>query len=58
VTKPPAAVASPAQMMTMMSLQAAYQRGGTEALERQFDQALKMLGPRTTSMSLKELLQG
>jgi hypothetical protein len=43
-------------MMTMMSLQAVYRRGGTEALDRQFDKALEMLGPRTTSMSLKELL--
>jgi len=49
---------SPAKMMTMMSLQAAYRRGGTEALDRQFDKALKMLGPRTTSISLKELLEG
>jgi hypothetical protein len=57
VTRPPAPAASPAQMMTMMSLQAAYQQGGTEALERQFDQALKMLGPRTTSISSKELLE-
>lgn len=49
---------SPDKMMTMMSLQAAYRQGGTEALDRQFDQALRMLGPRTTSMSLKELLEG
>ena len=47
---------SPAQMMTMMSLQAAYRQGGTEGLEQQFDRALKMLGPRT-SMSSKELLE-
>lgn len=54
---PAAPAPSPAQMMTMMSLQAAYQHGGTEALERQFDKALKMLGPRTTSISSKELLE-
>lgn len=54
---PTRAALSPAQMMTMMSLQAAYRQGGTEALERQFDQALKMLGPRTTSISSKELLE-
>jgi hypothetical protein len=54
---PAASVSSPAQMMTMMSLQAAYQQGGTEALERQFDKALKMLGPRTTSMSSQELFE-
>lgn len=49
---------SPAKMMTMMSLQAAYRQGGTEALDRQFDKALEMLGPRTTSISMKELLEG
>jgi len=54
----PVAQASPAKMMSMMSLRMAYQRGGTEALDRQFDKALKMLGPRTTSISLKELLEG
>jgi len=52
----PPVAKSPAEMMTMMSLQVAYRRGGTEALDRQFDKALEMLGPRTTSMSLKELL--
>jgi hypothetical protein len=58
--KPPASpgpmAQSPAELVTVMSLQAAYRQGGTEALDRQFDKALKMLGPRTTSISLKELL--
>jgi len=57
-TGPSSVTGSPAQMMTMMSLQAAYRQGGTEALNRQCDKALKMLGPRTTSLSLKELLEG
>jgi hypothetical protein len=57
-TEPPSVAESPARMMTMMSLQAAYRQGGTEALNRQCDNALKMLGPRTTSISLKELLEG
>ena len=51
------AAQSPAKMMTAISLTMAYRRGGMEAVERQFDKALKMLGPRPASISLQELLE-
>ncbi len=48
---------SPAKMMSMMSLRMAYQRGGFDALDRQFRDTLNVLGPRSSSMSKQELLQ-
>ena len=50
-------VKSPAEMLTAMSLTMVYRRGGIEALERQCEQAIEMLGPRPTSLSLKQLLE-
>jgi hypothetical protein len=47
---------SPVEMMTAMSLERAFQRGGMQAVENQFEQALKLLGPRTASLSSQELL--
>jgi hypothetical protein len=44
-------------MLTAMSLTMVYRRGGIEALERQCEQAIEMLGPRPTSLSLKQLLE-
>ena len=48
---------SPADMMTAMSLTMAYRRGGIEALERQCEQALKMLGSRPISLSLRDIFE-
>ena len=40
---------SPVEMMTAISLERAFRRGGIEAVENQCEQALKLLGTRTTS---------
>ncbi|MFB0554502.1 MAG: hypothetical protein ACETWQ_14450 [Phycisphaerae bacterium] len=47
---------SPVEMMTALSLEHAFRRGGIEAVENQCEQALKLLGPRTVSLSSQELL--
>ena len=43
------ATQSPAEMMTAISLERAFRRGGIEAVENQCEQALKLLGTRTAS---------
>lgn len=50
------ATKSPVEMMTALSLERAFRRGGIKAVENQCEQALKLLGPRTASLSYKELL--
>ncbi|MHC4739176.1 MAG: hypothetical protein ACYS9Y_09770 [Planctomycetota bacterium] len=47
---------SPAKMLTVMSLNNAFRRGGTEAVEEQCNQALEMLGLRPEKISIQELL--
>jgi hypothetical protein len=47
---------SPAEMLTVMSLKMAYRRGGLEEVERQCDEALKMLGPLPERVTVKQLL--
>jgi len=47
---------SPAEMVTAMSLRMAYRHGGMEALERQCDEAARLLGPSRAGPSLPELL--
>jgi hypothetical protein len=47
---------SPAGLLTVASLSMAYRRGGIEALEKQFEKALEMLGPRSINISDKQLL--
>jgi len=49
---------SPTMMVSMMSLRMAYQRGGWEALDRQFRDTLGQLGPGPSSLSMKQLLEG
>lgn len=49
---------SPAKMMSMMSLKMVYQRGGFDALDKQFKDNLDVLGPPLSSISLQELLEG
>jgi hypothetical protein len=53
----PKVAESPAEMLTMMSLTMAYRRGGMEALEKQCDKALAILGPRNIDMSIQKLLE-
>jgi hypothetical protein len=51
----PVAQASPARMMSMMSLRMAYQQGGFEALDRQLQDTLDEFGPRSSSVPVREL---
>lgn len=46
---------SPAEMVTAMSYRMAYRRGGMEALERQCDEAVRLLGPSCPSPSVADL---
>ena len=50
-------VESPAKMMTIMSLSKAYRHGGIDAIDKQFDKVFETLGPRSTSISVGELLE-
>jgi hypothetical protein len=53
----PAAQQSPAQMVSMISLSAAFRSGGMEGLDKQCDRALERLGPRPTNVSMQELFK-
>jgi hypothetical protein len=53
----PMAQQSPAQMVSMTSLSAAFRSGGMEGLDKQCERALERLGPRPTSVSMQELLR-
>jgi len=44
-----------AELMTLSSLRTAMRNGGTEAVEQQFNEAFKMLGPRPNNLSAKDL---
>ena len=46
------------RLISMMSMRASYQRGGFDALDQQFRQTLDVLGPRSSGVSMKELLEG
>jgi hypothetical protein len=50
------ATKTPAEMMTAMSLTIAYRKGGMEAVEEQYDEAYKQLGPRPKSLSVEQML--
>jgi uncharacterized iron-regulated protein len=54
--KPPSIAQSPAKIISMESMRMAYQRGGLDALDQQFQDALDVLGPRSSSVSIQELL--
>jgi len=47
---------SPLEMITAMSLERAFQRGGIEAVEKQCKQAFKPCGLRHRSLSVEQLL--
>jgi hypothetical protein len=49
---------SPTKIVSMMSLRMAYQRGGLDALDRQFRDTLNTLGPGPSSLSTGQLLEG
>lgn len=44
--------------MSLMSLRMAYQRGGFDALDRQFRDTLDVLGTQSLSISMQDLLEG
>ena len=57
-TRPRPVAQSTVKKMSLMSLRMTYQRGGFDALDRQFRDTLNALGPQPLSISLQELLEG
>ncbi len=49
---------SPTRIVSMMSLRMTYEQGGWDALDRQFRETLKTLGPGPSSLTLGQLLNG
>ncbi|MHC4587381.1 MAG: hypothetical protein ACYS3N_22875, partial [Planctomycetota bacterium] len=47
---------SPTKMMSAMSLTMAYRRGGIEAVDEQYEKAIRMLGPKPAGLTVKQLL--
>ena len=56
--KSPPIAQSPARIISMASMRMAYQQGGLDALDKQFRDALDVLGPTSSSMSMQEMLEG
>lgn len=56
--KPPLIAQSPANIISMASMRMTYQQGGLDALDKQFRDTLDILGPRLSSVSIQELLEG
>lgn len=50
------AAKTPGEMLTVLSLNIAYRQGGMDAVEKQYEKAFKILGPRLTSISVQDLL--
>jgi len=48
---------SPAEMVTLASFTFAYRHGGMEAVEEICDKAFKIMGPRPSSLSVRELFE-
>ncbi len=55
---PELAAQTPARMLSMMSLRTTYQRGGWDALDRQFRETLDQFGPASSRLSMQQLLEG
>jgi len=47
---------SPAELLTVASLNIAYRRGGIKAVEQQCEEAIDKLGPQPAKITIKELL--
>jgi hypothetical protein len=56
ISHEPVAASPDAKMMSMLSLRMAYQRGGFDALDRQLQDTLDEFGPRSSSVSIRELV--
>lgn len=52
------AIQSEMKLISMMSLRMTYQQGGFDALDQQFRDTLDVLGPRSSSISMQDLLEG
>ena len=50
------ATKSPAEMQAILSLSIAYRRGGIEAVDRQCQKAIEMLGPRPAEITIQQIL--
>ena len=46
------------EKMSLMSMRMAYQRGGFDALDRQFRDTLNVSGPQLLNVSMQELFEG
>lgn len=55
---PELAAQTPATMLSMMSLRMAYQRGGWDALDRQFRDTLDQFGPAASRLSMSGRIAG
>jgi Tfp pilus assembly protein PilO len=49
---------SSAKITSMVSLRTAYQRGGIDALDKQFKDTLELLGPQPLNITMNEMLNG
>ncbi len=47
---------TPAEMMTLLSINLAYNRGGLDEVEKQYETAMKKIGSRPTQVTIAELL--
>ena len=52
----PDSTQSPAYMRSILSLNIAYRRGGMEAVDRQCQMAMVMLGPRPAEITIEQML--
>jgi hypothetical protein len=57
-SKPALIPQSPSKIVSMASMRMTYQKGGMDALDQQFRDALDILGPRSSSVSILELREG
>lgn len=46
---------APAELLTMMSLNLAYRRGGMEAVDKQYEKAFKRTGPQPVKLTVEDL---
>jgi len=58
VERNPIVAQSSAKITSMISLRTAYKRGGIDALDKQFQDTLELLGPLSVKISMHELLNG
>ena len=58
IVKPVQESQSPTKIISMLSMRIAYQQGGFDALDQQFRETLDVMGPRSSKISMRELLEG